>query len=138
MGYVEKDFLMRYFNQLGIVLARLLGYKENGQFEEANQVIDDALLDFGLKVSDYYLSIDKSILITELIETQKLSIDQIKILSELFYEKAQVESEMGNIQSGKEFYDRALNFFYYLTKVDKVYSFEREEKIRRIESILET
>jgi len=138
MGYVEKDFLMRYFNQLGVVLAKLLGLKKNGQFEEANEVIDNTLSDFGLKVSNYYLSIDKSALIRELIETHKLSIDQIKALSELFYEKAQIESEIGNAQNSKDFYVRALEIYNYLTAEDKVYSLEREEKIKRIQSILET
>ena len=55
MGYVEKDFLMRYFNQLGIVLAKILGLKGKGKFEEASQVIKDSLADFGLKIPEEYL-----------------------------------------------------------------------------------
>jgi hypothetical protein len=136
MGYVEKDYLMRYFNQLGIVLAKILDLKAAGKFEEAHEVIDNSLADFGLKKLEYYLSIDDAILISELLESQELKNDQIKILSELFFEKAEIESAQGAIKVGRDLYTKALVLLHYLTDVEKVFSFEREEKVKKIKLIL--
>jgi len=136
MGYVEKDFLMRQFNQLGVVLAKILGFKEKGKFEEAQQVIDNTLTDFGLKKLDVYLKIDVKTLVTELIAYHKLNTDQIKALAELFYEKGDIFNELSEINLSQDSYIRALILFDHITKTEKVFSFEREEKINKIKSIL--
>jgi hypothetical protein len=138
MGYVEKDYLMRYFNQLGVVIAKILGLKKSGKLEEAHQVIENSLTDFGLKKSEYYLSIDISDLVRELMESHGLNIDQIKILGELLFEKGEIEKEQGNLKISRHFYSRALVLFNYITEVEKVFSFEREEKIQKIKMILES
>ena len=136
MGYVEKDFLMRQFNQLGVVLARILGFKENGKFEEAQQTIDNALTDFGLKELEVYLKIDVKDLVDKLVISYKLNVDQIKVLAELLYEKGDICNKSGNSELSKAFLIRALKLYDYLTSAEKVFSFEREEKIKNIRSVL--
>jgi hypothetical protein len=138
MGYVEKDFLMRQFNQLGVVLARILGFKEKGKFEEAQQAIDNAMTVFGLKELDYYLKIDTNSLISELTGPHKLEGIQMKVLGELFYEKGDILQKMGRIDLGRHFFIRALKILDYLSLEERIYSFEREEKIKKIKSILES
>ena len=108
MGYIDDDYLMRYFNQLGEVLAKILGFKSNGQFEKAGQLIENSLTDFGLKVSEYYLSVDISRLVEELVESQKLNINQIKILAELLFEKGEIERQKGNVEISRHYYARTL------------------------------
>ena len=117
MGYVEKDFLMRQFNQLGVILARILGFKEKGKFEEAETVIDNALTDFGLNELDIYLEIDVDSLVPELVTIHKLTIDQINTLAELLYEKAEIYIEMKKKKRGIELYLRALILFEYITEI---------------------
>jgi hypothetical protein len=136
MGYVEEDYLMRYFNQLGVVIAKILGLKKSGKLEEVHQVIDNCLTDFGLRMSEYYLSIDISVLVGELIESHGLNIDQIKILAELLFEKGEIEKEQGNLKISRHYYSRVLVLFNYVTDVEKIFSFEREEKIKKIKMIL--
>ena len=136
MGYVEEDYLMRYFNQLGVVIAKILGLKKSGKQQEAHLVIDNSLTDFGLKMSEYYLSIDISVLVGELMESHGLNITQIKILAELLFEKGEIEKEQGNLKISRHYYSRALVLFNYVTEVEKVFSFEREEKIKKIKMIL--
>lgn len=137
MGYVEKDFLLRQFNQLGVVLARILGFKEKGKYESAESVIDNALTDFGLKELDIYLEIDVDSLVRELIKTHRLTIDQINILAELIYEKAEINTRLGKIEPARGLYLKALILFEHITNTERVFSFEREEKINKIRSILQ-
>lgn len=136
MGYVEKDFLMRYFNQLGIVLAKILGLKGKGKFEEAGQVIKDSLTDFGLKIPEDYLLIDDSIFITEITGSNGLNKDQIKVLSELLFEKGDIERLSGHEDSARNYFSKTLVLLDYLTNIEKVFSFEREDRIKWINSYL--
>ncbi len=137
MGYVEKDFLMRYFNQLGVVIAKLLGLKEQGKFHEANQVIENSLLDFGLKMPEVYLNIDHVELLSKLKTTNELNDGQIKILAELLFQKGEVERAQSNSEVDKQYYSRALILLEYLTDTEKVYSFERGQRIDWIKSYID-
>jgi hypothetical protein len=136
MGYVEKDFLMRYFNQLGVVIAKLLGLKENGKFQEANKVIENSLLDFGLKMPEAYINIEQTELLFKLKTTFDLNDGQIKILAELLFQKGEIEREFSNYGISKQYYIRALILLEYLTDNEKVYSLEREQRIDWIKSYL--
>ena len=136
MGYVEKDFIMRYFNQLGIVLAKILGLKSKGKFEEANQVIEDSLADFGLMIPEEYLSMDDSIFIVEITGTLGLNKDQIRALSELLFEKGDIERLSGKEDSARNYLSKTLILLDYLTGIEKVFSFEREDRIKWINSYL--
>lgn len=127
---------MRYFNQLGIVLAKILGMKSKGKYEEANQVIEDSLSDFGLNVPEEYLSIDNSIFITEITESIGLTKDQIKVLSELLYERGDIDRLTGNEDSARNYFSKTQILLDYLTSTEKVFSFEREDRIKWINSYL--
>jgi hypothetical protein len=136
MGYVEKDFLMRYLNQLGVVIAKLLGLKEQGKFQEANQVIENSLLDFGLKMPEVYLNIDQAELLSKLKTTYDLNDGQIKILAELLFQKGEIERGLSNTEIDNQYYSRALILLEYLTDNEKVYSLERGQRIDWIKSYL--
>jgi hypothetical protein len=136
MGFVEKDYLLRYFNQLGVVLAKILGLKEMGKYEEAEEVIEQALTDSGLRRSDFYLAIDESCLIAELLELDTLNNDQINTLAELLFEKGEISRTLSNLDNSRKSYSKALVLFNYLTENEKVFSFDREQKIKKIKSIL--
>jgi hypothetical protein len=136
MGYVEKDFLMRYLNQLGVVIAKLLGLKEQGKFQEANQVIENSLLDFGFKTPEEYLNIDEAELLSKLKTTYDLNDGQIKILAELLFQKGEIERGLSNTEIDNQYYSRALILLEYLTDNEKVYSLERGQRIDWIKSHL--
>ena len=136
MGYVEKDYLMRYFNQLGVVLARILGLKDKGRFEEANEVIENSLLDFGLKTPEEYINLNPADFLFKLKATQNLNDGQIKILAELLFQKGEVERGLSNSGIDKKYYSRALILLEYITDNEKVYSLERGQKIDWIKSYL--
>jgi hypothetical protein len=136
MGYVEKDFLMRYLNQLGVVIAKLLGLKEQGKFQEANQVIENSLLDFGLKMPEVYLNIDQAELLSKLKTRDDLNDGQMKVLAELLFQKGEIERGLSNTEIDNQYYSRALILLEYLTDNEKVYSLERGERIDWIKSYL--
>ncbi len=136
MGYVEKDYLMRYFNQLGVVIAKLLGLKEQGKFHEAKKVIENSSLDFGLKMPEVYLNIDHSELLSRIITTDDLNDGQIKILAELLFQRAEVERAQLNYEVDKQYYSRVLILLEYLTDNEKVYSFARGQRIEWIKSYI--
>ena len=136
MPFVEKDFLMRYFNQLGIVLARILGLKNSGKFEEANKVIEHALSELGLKAPEKYVSMAHDSFLSELLGAHQLNDVQIKGLAELLYEKGDIEKQIGANDLAKGYFSKTLILLDYITEKEKVYSFEREERICLILSFL--
>jgi hypothetical protein len=136
MGYVEKDYLMRYFNQLGVVLARILGLKDKGRFEEAGKVIENSLLDFGLKTPEEYLNIEPAELLSELKTTYDLNDGQLNILAELLFQRGEIERGLSSADIDTKYYSRALIILEYLTDNENVYSLERGQRIEWIKSYL--
>jgi hypothetical protein len=39
---IERDYILRMIRELGVVVARMMGFKESGQYEEALNDLDDA------------------------------------------------------------------------------------------------
>lgn len=138
MGFVEKDYMMRYFNELGIVIAKVLGLKQKGLFDEACQVIDKSLNNFGMESFENYLKISEEDLIIKMKEKQKLKTEQFSVLAELMFEKGDIEEKKGNKSLSRALLSRALIIYNYLSDTEKIYSFDREEKIRKIKSYLLT
>lgn len=136
MGYVEEDYLMRYLNQLGNVLARVLGLRKGGKDQEAIKVIEAALNDFGLKATEVYLTISRDDFIPLLTEKHKLGTLQFKLLSELLFERANIEFSLGNLKDSSEYYYRTLLLLNHLTGVERTFSFEREGRVLKIKDLL--
>jgi hypothetical protein len=128
----RKDYLIRYFEMLGQVMARLMGFKRRGDFEAGIEEIDQTLNE-ALKVDLSLLeSIEPSKLMHELIEKRNFGFDQLKFLGELVYERAEFFSLQNRAQQANSNYCFALEIFEHIDRTSGVYSSEQMTKIETI------
>lgn len=123
----RRDYLMRYFEQLGFVLARLLGLQDERRFSEAFQLIDEALKDMLNAPIDEWLMIPENTFLPEI--TERLSTEQQHVLSELLFEHGEFLYLKGEKEMSKKSYNRSLLLFNYLAETEKTFSIERMNKI---------
>jgi hypothetical protein len=118
------------------VLARILGLKDKGRYEEAGKVIENSLLHFGLKTPEEYLNIEPAELLSELKTTYDLNDGQLNILAELLFQRGEIERGLSSADIDTKYYSRALIILEYLTDNENVYSLERGQRIEWIKSYL--
>lgn len=132
----QKDYLMRQIDQLGQVLATILGkflrLKTEGQvlegIEYARQSIKE---EFDIDL-DYILSLgfDKSIEL--LMNKHKMTINHVETFTDILLETA----ENNDIIKQNQIYSKCLELFEFVNKNDKNISFERFQKIENLRNII--
>ncbi|MGZ3919247.1 MAG: hypothetical protein ACXVNM_01255 [Bacteroidia bacterium] len=92
---LRKDLLMRQFEEFGKVLALILGYKKQNDFEKFEKEMEEAVKKFTpfelqtiecLSINDF----DK-----EVLNNKSLLPEQFKILGDLLFEKMKYYAEQG-------------------------------------------
>ena len=86
---LKRDYLIKQFEEFGKVIGVLLGLKREGNLSELNDAIKKASQKFTSIEIDYVEGIPDELLLKTLIEEKKLSDDQLKMLADLLFEKAE-------------------------------------------------
>ncbi len=118
----KRDYLVKQFEEFSKVIAILLGLKRDGKFSELSELIHDSLKKYTALEVDYVESIPDETLISTLTDEKKLSDDQIKMLADLIYEKAECYEITGKETSAKNSYKKA-NIIYLFLKEHATLSF---------------
>jgi len=130
----QKDYLMRYIEQLGKVLAYLLGFREKGDSKGGMEVIDESLKDMCKMDSAEINAIPEKLLVEELCHRRKLMLDQIKFIAELLFQEGEF-MEMGNrSREAITRYRKSILLLRHIDTVEKTYSLERMQRIEFLES----
>lgn len=102
---LRKDLLVRQLEEFGKVLALILGYKKQNEFEKFENELEQA----AKKFTPYELKTIESLSINEfssqVINNQHLLPDQVKILADLLFEKMKYYMESGkheNVENLRE------------------------------------
>lgn len=125
----SKDFITRYFEQLGKVLAAVLGFRENKEYELAEKTIDQQLnelfqLDNKQVVS---LSIEE---LTELVLKRKsVAYDAERAIAELIYQLSLTYMEMGQTEKSLDCAEKALAIFRAIDAQSGFFSLDIQERI---------
>jgi hypothetical protein len=129
----HRDYLMKYFQQLSTVLARMIGLKQQGRREEAMEVADEALKELpGITIA-LVEQIPADKLISVLVYEKKLTSPMLDFLAGVIYEKAFLLDEP---DARKDLLRKCLLVFEYLNEKEKSYSAERQEKMGIIQEEL--
>jgi hypothetical protein len=86
---LKRDYLVKQFEEFGKVMAILLGLKKDGLFPELSDAIEESLKKYTALEIKYVESIVNENLIETLTQEKKLNDDQLKMLADLVYEKAE-------------------------------------------------
>lgn len=133
----RKDYLLRYFELLGLVLARIMGFKQKGQYDEALEVIEDSYKEaLNLDITDLD-NCDPEMLLIEMNVNKKFSNDQLKFLAELLYERAELFLLQHKKEMAKMNFRKSLVLFEFIESSEKIFSIGQDEKIKKIRHLIE-
>lgn len=128
-----RDYIMKQIDQLAAVLSHIIvalvkrkkGAPKELSFDQINNLLHEHLtLDIPL-----LLSLDNNELIDLLKKEYNLTNELIGQLGDILYEIAELDQ---NVYSTEALYQKALTIFQYLEKNDKVFSFDRHQKINKM------
>ncbi|MBL7917420.1 MAG: hypothetical protein JNM96_03425 [Bacteroidia bacterium] len=135
---LRKDYIMRQFEEFGIVIGAILGLKRNKEWEKFELEIDKAVKLF------------TSLELTELKELQlsefeklihassQLKPDQIKALADLLYEQSFAEQEKNNTKQAVDLLEKSLLLYtiYKNELTSNQFNLETHYRIELITKIL--
>jgi hypothetical protein len=114
---VQRDWILRVIEELGVFVAAVLDLRRSGQFQQAERVIDDALLrlvGFRLAVADQF-SAEKLANMLRLANVERLDrrdvAERLVVLGTLLQEAAAVDDDLGNSRRRDERRIKALQVF---------------------------
>lgn len=85
----KRDYLVKQFEEFGKVLAMLLGLKKDGNYPELLNQIEESAKKFTSTEVNFVEILDDNKLLDTLIFTKNLNDEQLKMLADLLYEKAE-------------------------------------------------
>jgi tetratricopeptide (TPR) repeat protein len=107
-----EDHFMRMINQAIAALLKIMGLRQAGQYEQAQQEIDQTLEGLlGLK-ADLIRRLDDEALLRAVTLNEQVDMRRLEIISDLFREQGEVYVAQGKMAESRESFRRAL--FGYL------------------------
>jgi hypothetical protein len=130
---LSEDYLIRMIRQAAAVMAKIIGLKKAGDYQEALQTIDQTLEQLlGMNAHVVHLMDDESLYKTLTLD-ESLDLERLGIIADLYWEEADIlglqEQKTESINS----YIRSLN--YYLTIRINSSSSQPKDLSRKIEEI---
>ena len=124
---------MRYIEQLGKVLAYLLGFREKGDSKGGLEVIDEALKEMTAMDSAGINAIPEDRLVKELCTERKLLPEQLKFIAELLFREGEFHEMGKHPAEALKRYRKSLLLLQHIDKVERTYSLERMQRIGLLE-----
>ena len=129
MGIQRKDFLLRQFEELGRVIAVMLGFREKGETEKALQYATASLKEMLDNDPDYYLSFSDEEFRQNLHELWKPGIAGLEILSEMLYQFGWIYDDLGKPDVASNCFRKVKITWEVLESDQGTFNMERNMKI---------
>lgn len=130
----SEDYLIRYFRQLGSVIATLFDYRKRKMYSEAIEEID-ITLDTWFKINPNNLADFESKTLNELLENPSPGMETENSLAELFYQKAETLRQMENQEEAARFARISLIIYKKIDSEGSDYSIENQQRIAELDQI---
>jgi len=132
----QRDFILKQIEQLGEVLAILMGYKQADRPDDGLKYVEyvwDHMLDDNFMMLKETPEDQYSMMLTS---QNRLSLEELKIAAELLYHEGELHGMKNNMTKARIAYFRALRLYEYLLKNDTLYDLSIAVKVEKIKSIL--
>jgi hypothetical protein len=86
---LKRDYLIKQFEEFGKVLGVILGLKKEGNLSQLNNMIREAAQKYAATEIDYVETIPDELLLSTLVDEKRLTDEQLKMLGDLLFEKAE-------------------------------------------------
>jgi tetratricopeptide (TPR) repeat protein len=131
---LSDDYLVRKIMQFASVIAKIIGLKMSGQFQEALEVIDQSLgqlLGINADIADF---MDDESLYKVLTKDEVIDFERLGIIADLFKEKGDILYLQKQKPEGDTCYLRSMN--YYLMMSNTSEASQQNELPRKIEELI--
>lgn len=108
MPNITEDYILRMISLAVAVLLRAIGLRKEGQYEQAEQAIDQALEQLlGLR-ADLLMRLDDQALLDRLTLQGELDYERAKVIADLYQEQAEISLAQGQVDYACLYRRRAL------------------------------
>ena len=126
----KRDYLVKQFEEFGKVMAVLLGLKRDRSFPDILSTIEEASKKYTSTEINFVETIENENLIDVLISQNKLNDEQMKILADLLYEKADYYLNQSLDLEATNCYQKTYSIYLFLKEhATLTYSLDMHYKI---------
>jgi hypothetical protein len=128
----QKDYILRMIEMLGELIRAILGMITRGNYQQAEEKLNEAYLTFLRKDASFFHLIPLDKLTSTLLTEHNYTNGHLEILAELFLAEARLQDARGNDSEGLALYEKSLTLFSFTDENFKTYSEDRIEKMEKI------
>ncbi len=132
----SKDFITRYFEQLGKVLAAILGFRENKEYELAEKAVDQQLHELFHLDNNQILALSTKEIIGLVVSNKSIAFDAERTLAELIYQLSLTYDAKGETDKAMVCGGKALAIFQLIDEQCGYFSLDIQERIASLNHIL--
>lgn len=132
----QRDYLMRQFEQLGQVLAKVMGFKERGDYKSAMEIIEESSQKMLQEQLDFFEELPDENFTEAILEKGTENLEYLHIAAELLFQKADIQLKENNEEKAISNLKKSLMLFEYVQMNDTTYSLDRDFKMETIKKIL--
>lgn len=130
----QKDYILRMIEMLGELIRAILGLIVKGNFQQAEEKLNEAYLTFLRKDASFFHLIPLEKLTSTLLTEHNYTNGHLEILAELFHAEARLQDARGNLAESLPMYEKSLALFSFTDENFKTYSEDRIQKIEKIKN----
>jgi len=131
----SEDYLIRYFRQLGGVIAAIFDFRKRKMYSEAIEEIDTALKTW-FKIDPDHLKDKGDDFLIDISNNPTDKLEAKKSIAELFYQKAVTFRLMGKIEESTHTAKIALRIYKEIDSSSGEYSIENQQKIAELDQMV--
>jgi tetratricopeptide (TPR) repeat protein len=133
----SRDYIIRQIEMIGQLIAAILGLLKKGQFDKAQEAIDQAYQDILKEDAALFRNIPMDKLTDELMKTHNYTHNHLEIIAELFYAEAELWKARKKFNHAVSNYQKSLLLFEFIEKESAVFSMDKMSKVDLIKAELE-
>lgn len=130
----QRDYILRMIEMISDLIAGILGLVRKGKYQEAEESLDQAYLDFLKEDAAFFQAIPKEKLTEELLGKHHYTSGHLEVLSELFFAQAELFYAQGHLHESMNYYERCLLLTEFVVKESKVYSVQKQNRIDELKA----
>jgi len=134
----QKDYILRMIEMLGKMIAGILGLIKKGDFEQAENKLEDVYFSMLKEDSAFFRDIPVDELTDKLLHGHNYTNGHLEVLAELFYAEAELRLAKDDKPGTLEYSQKSLRLFEFIDTEYKTYSRERIDKIAAIKERIKT
>ena len=134
----QKDYILRMIEMLGKMIAGILGLIKKGDFEQAENKLEDVYFSMLKEDSAFFRDIAVDELTDKLLHWHNYTNGNLEVLAELFYAEAELRLAKDDKPGTLEYSQKSLRLFEFIDTEYKTYSRERIDKIAAIKERIKT